>query len=138
MTRREPVPTANGDPGPSSAGHTPGPWRALDTDFNLDIRAAVAGNLPGCGLSLKCVLGPGSRSIAHVDAIYDGKRQLDVEEANASLIAAAPDLLAALKSLAASYEAVAKTSVLERIGEVSHPDLDTANAAIAKAQGKTP
>lgn len=59
-----------------TAQHTPGPWR----------------NEPG--LIQDCIIGPDNRAVV---AIYD--RGGPQGEANANLIAAAPDLLAALREL---------------------------------------
>lgn len=53
-------------------------------------------------------------------------------EATANLLAAAPDLLAALKTLLADMEAEYR----DRNGDADHDGMDKARAAIAKAEGK--
>jgi hypothetical protein len=96
--------------------HTPGPWVAVDGDIFTEHRhkPIVAstfedGEPMGTGITR--------------DAAF----------ANAALIAAAPDLLAALEEL---LWAAARTS-LETDGDYSDA-FAAARAAIAKAQGTTP
>lgn len=84
--------------------HTPGPWKTHLTDDTL----VVDGN----GLV-----------IAHMGGLYLGDDS--PMEANARLIAAAPDLLAALEVIAADSRWTS--------GE---PTLMQARAAIAKAKGE--
>jgi hypothetical protein len=92
--------------------HTPGPW-AVDDD-TLEIFSIVPGHSTGW--------------IAKVLGNDDNGRPLSPDEmaANARLIAAAPELLSALRPLV--------ERVIENGG---HGDLvDTALAAIAKAEGR--
>lgn len=89
--------------------HTPGPWEV---------------NGPGefeiCDLDL-------IRITANVPISEDGpKRTL----ADARLIAAAPELLAALQSVYKRLE-----DILSRLNDEDYSELDTARAAIAKATG---
>jgi hypothetical protein len=73
--------------------HTPGPWAALPEEADkpyLRIRGTRLG---------------GRYKIANViEPCYEGARQIEAEEsrANARLIAAAPDLLEALRKIAAA------------------------------------
>lgn len=79
---------------------TPGPWYVVSSAGQFWIEAA------------------GSTSIAHVMPIRGG-------EANAELLAAAPDLLATLKALAD----VGEDMTIEKLA--------AARAAIAKAEGRS-
>lgn len=87
-----------------SGAFTPGPWR-----LGLDPQNVVAGN---------------SRKIATTFAIGFGADCFERAEANAALIAAAPDLLAMLKELRDDYP---DTSFRDRI-----------DALIAKATASPP
>jgi hypothetical protein len=67
-----------------SAAHTPGPWHAEPTVHSNRVN----------------IFGLNPTASFHVGTLVSGSRsKLDVLEANASLIAAAPDLLEALKAL---------------------------------------
>jgi len=96
----------------SMSAHTPGPWAA----DKLQDRSAFNIFMPGycsAGASVHhCSNATGSMSSFEVDA-------------NARLIAAAPELLAAL----------AEASVALRTGHNAHVALDRAIATIAKATG---
>jgi hypothetical protein len=81
--------------------HTPGPWEFFDT-LCIGVMSAQS-------------------DVAHCSG-YDGNRSRDEELANARLIAAAPDLLAALEALL-SYDDMVECA-------------DMARAAIAKARGE--
>ena len=98
-----------------STKHTPGPWELVSRGWNgqfiygIDERAK------------------GRRFIAEVDLNYDGA------EANARLIAAAPELLAALRLMLAGTQ--------EDCGKICMPSenaVRSAFAAIAKATGEQP
>jgi len=89
--------------------YTPGPWSAEDSEFGDKTARQIVEDSEitgtGAAISIKCVLsGDGMfRTIADVGGIYrDSKRQLDEEEANSRLIAAAPDLLEAVKKVMTS------------------------------------
>lgn len=100
--------------------HTPGEWEAV---LNDDPRGQPVAYYRG----LICTVEHGGRYLAVVAKI--GCALPAQWEANARLIAAAPDLLAALKLLVsdvADYEAWQRPC---------HA-LDVANAAISKAEGK--
>lgn len=87
--------------------HTPGPWRIARHDTLKDVRHIDAG--------------PAGYERSTV-AILDGPKS----DANAQLIAAAPELLAALIECAEQLDA-------ETLGGEA---LDNARAAIAKAKGE--
>ena len=105
--------------------HTPGPWTTPGTDGNERvISAQVKGRF---------------RTIAHVYAPYADKvESVDERDANASLIAAAPDLLDALKCLVDNWIEMylAEGDTLEDANR--HDCIINASAAIAKAEGRTP
>ena len=69
-----------------SEKHTPGPWEAVRSSSDLDEWAGWRIKQPGSGLC----------DVAYVD---DADAGPPVAEADARLIAAAPDLLAALEEL---------------------------------------
>ena len=89
--------------------HTPGPW-----------------SIAGRGYT---IFGPDD---AVVISSFDAETEEEEERylANARLIAAAPDLLAALE------EAV-RSSEVSRMGGMSWDEMDRARAAIAKARGNS-
>lgn len=94
--------------------HTPGPWQAKHV-------------APYCWV----LYGPEQRRIASTDPSFDDGSEAAPEEceANARLVAAAPDLLAALE---------ASEKVLEEMAFRGWPvgaDLDRVRAAIAEARG---
>ena len=105
----------------SNAKHTPGPWI-------LDITPAVA---PCCFIirakSETC------GALVPVATIHNSTRT----EANARLIAAAPDLLAALEQVIETIDALKQLGA--DLGRGEHGDTDevwnAASAAIAKAKG---
>lgn len=95
------------------AQHTPGPWIA---DNSRMLTSINAGN---------------KKHIAMVNYFQCGKPEFDVcgeeHEANARLIAAAPELLEAVNELMADAEDT---------GEFSYSAMSKARAAIAKAKGE--
>ena len=102
-----------------SAQHTPGPWE-------LDCSGLGAWIMAG---------GPDGLHVATIPIARDG----DWSDANARLIAAAPDMLAALKHILAADEAAMKE--LAKMGsdqfDTSHgSSIGLARAAIAKAEGR--
>lgn len=115
------------------ATHTPGPWMVAPCSDGDEIRNVVADyseRIDG-GLTIRV-----ARWIAELDASLDFdsdvERQLAEMDANARLIAAAPDLLDALKAMVASYDglrdALTCTTVIAKLA--------AADAAIVKAEGK--
>jgi hypothetical protein len=98
----------------SGVKHTPGPWFLegyWDVKSKFDLGGWVSSNPPaGCPIfQLEPSVGTAEEIVA-----------------NARLIAAAPDLLAALKTLCAAYDAC---------NGDDHPAYALARAAIAKAEG---
>jgi hypothetical protein len=89
-------------------GHTPGPWV---------VAKAVNGNWIEYGSE--------GQSIARTFYSHTGYKQ---EDANALLIAAAPDLLAALEALQSEF--------FPLIRPADYPEIKDARAAIAKAKGE--
>ena len=103
----------------NTAKHTPGPWRIDDEQRDFRILADGA-----------------AAPVAFISRLY--REDLPPALANARLIAAAPDLLAALENLAASMDAgTAKILILddEAYGGWRHGNIDSARAAIARAKG---
>jgi len=99
--------------------HTPGPWTIGVADSGEASIDALAGPIRWYGL-------------AEVIVRYDGRDLDSTGEANARLIAAAPDLLAALKVCAA----VCAGEVMNKNGLIGA--LEQARAAIQKATGAQP
>jgi hypothetical protein len=95
--------------------HTPGPWN-------------VRRMIPESSEYLRCIKTPDFEHIAHV---CDLEGASDEALANAALIAAAPDLLAALSRLLESDLLRLQSGV--ESGPRIHRDIDEARAAIAKA-----
>jgi hypothetical protein len=109
--------------------HTPGPWFMADWELddgpNKDVIEAREPE----------VVAPGSRSIwpggvrcMQIATVRDSSVDEETTSANARLIAAAPDLLEALRGLAYPGAYEGQPSESERIA--------AARAAIAKAEGK--
>lgn len=97
--------------------HTPGPWLIEDGDFVYALNN-MGGNIFSC----------------HIQGGFtnDGKRTSQAERsAIARLIAAAPELLKALKRITDQYKAL-----LKDCGLSSKDAISSAEAAIAKAEGK--
>ena len=91
--------------------HTPGPWGIKTTETGTK---AVFSSSTGAW-------------VAHTVRSLSS-----TQDANARLIAAAPDLLEALNRVLPQYEALLKDCGLRSLGTA-----DQARAAIAKAEGKT-
>lgn len=104
--------------------HTPGPWttkqalKPSDGGYDFGIGVEIDGHLH-CIAEAFEVIGPTTR----VDAY-----------ANAHLIAAAPDLLAALERAVTYVELTYDEEGGEEAAEAKH-DLDMCNAALRKARG---
>lgn len=93
-------------------GHTPGPWRVGADREQWKWRNVLGGEQPA------------DFSVAAVPKNLP-LRSLEEGEANARLIAAAPDLLAACKTIIQAYENA----------DVAPDALDAAYAAVKKAEG---
>ena len=101
--------------------HTPGPWMVCsEKRFNN-----------GAKLIVWTTKGPGHGAVAHVAPYCPPTSGPDLEqkEADARLIAAAPELLEALEKLLGE--------VRDNDGDVSFSTLGIVDAAIAKAKGAT-
>lgn len=99
--------------------HTPGPWKVSPTDDTVVIDATGA-------------------EVAAVDGDYNAPDTWPQTEANACLIAAAPDLMNALKRAFSYVEAaVAKDGGIEHCQIEYRVDHDAVVAAIAKAEGRS-
>lgn len=110
------------------ATHTPGPWVATGWN-NLTVNA-ICGDWPDAN-EYTIVLMTGGPSL------NSGRQELEVMQANARLIAAAPDLLAALETLLEQAKATSAWDDAQS-GE-DQPMLDAVTAAqtaIAKTKGE--
>ena len=97
--------------------HTPGPWQVLPEECDKPY-IRVRGTVPGTRFRVANVLTP----------VYAGvhEREADETRANARLIAAAPELLEALRAVDVLFGHLARDST-------QRTWLDNARAAIAKA-----
>jgi hypothetical protein len=112
-----------------AALHTPGPWhRDAASGYGCDVRAAN-------GRKIAAVAG-----LRQPATTKEGLReQRAVDHANACLIAAAPDLLPALKELHRVCSAMDLEHEANRPSEAEYIDaMEVAQAAIAKATGESP
>lgn len=100
----------------SATRHTPGPWHVVK-GLGIGRAATIAEVVVGNGQALK------------VKAYHDLDEDFDAE-ADANLIAAAPDLLAALEVVVRDW-----TAQFERSGHLAPAWCQQARAAIAKATG---
>ena len=99
---------------------TPGPWKACKPLFGQqDIRQDPK-NWDGNGYQLICTV-PQSKKGSHYGEMF---------EANARLIAAAPELLEALNLL---HDNMAEYGRINNLGGYDNQDMRMARAAIAKA-----
>lgn len=99
----------------STAKHTPGPWIVTDEDYGQVIRGAQVERVDG-----------GTRFPWRDYVGTTWGHRTDESEANAWLMAAAPEMLEALKA-----------AVEEVDGTFPFAFLEAAHAAIAKAEGST-
>ncbi len=112
--------------------HTPGPWQLHKSDDTLVIGSDCREVAEACGDYTEEAERPVlQRLVEYLD--HHGRRM----EANARLIAAAPDLLSALKDARESIEALANmVSDATQFRQDVSDDLARINAAIAKAEGQ--
>lgn len=103
------------------SAHTPGPWRVATRRGTDAFYIVEAAGVEAAGP--ECPMWQGYR-VAHVQDC----NELMQNTANACLIAAAPDLLAALKACLASFDEVDRASELGR----------QVKAAIKRAEGARP
>lgn len=100
--------------------HTPGPWMVIHHKC-IHPHITIAQN---AGTSLR------DRSIAYIDG------HMHEDNANAALIAAAPDLLAALQMVVDSLVTWIEIAEDEDLRDYDNNALSAARAAIAKARGE--
>ena len=96
--------------------HTPGPWAVDGTNV---------------GIPLRCFNG---EALQEFSTLGDSEVCTDEDEANALLIAAAPDLLESLQSVLAFFREFDGPDVFD---EIECEALTKARAAIAKATGES-
>jgi len=101
--------------------HTPGPWTfSTSSDgWSYSIYIAQADGAPYT---------PNYSDVAYITQTCTGERQ-QVQEANARLIAAAPDMLDALRRAVLALAFASETSA------AMHDDYEAVSRAIAKATG---
>ncbi len=120
-----------------STRHTQGPWEALPEEGDRAY-IRVRGTRLGSRYKIANVLTP----------VYEGVHEREAEEtrANASLIAAAPDLLEALKWTASALQSAARDGDAHELDVIRMEDgaekkiaeiLDMADAALGKAKRAT-
>lgn len=122
---------ADGEGRVVSAKHTPGPWNVRDDGMSY---ACPIIDAPSVGKGYFASIATATQRDPHPQ--HGGWISMATAEANACLIAAAPDLLEALEGL--------KTILLEwhddhpeEIGDEEHKYLGKANEAIKKARGES-
>ena len=110
-----------------NAKHTPGPWTKADRLngpwWHISSDHTIGGN--------RCLSGKQAIACVHGESKKGSAAYAEMFEANARLIAAAPELLDALKAMVEAHP-VPSTACKER------PAYEQAIAAIAKATGETP
>lgn len=111
----------------SKAKHTEGPWSAFGpTGTGIHTQYLIRHNSPGRS----------GGSFATVQTLHSTDEAIEACAANARLIAAAPDLLEALKdSLQGLHAAVPHA---DRIRDILHPIIERTQDAIAKATEPQP
>ena len=106
------------------SAHTPGPWKAIRDPCHYDTLSTVIG-----GLHEK------RRGLEHQLIVQVGGWDVDQQEANTRLIAAAPELLEALEAVMAILPACPKNTGIAGIEARYNFAVVGARAAIAKAIG---
>lgn len=110
----------------SNMKHAPGPWALNESVYGDNFMAVSAPNH-----------GELATVVIRMSEPSWGERQKTEElEANARLIAAAPELLGALEMAVKHYEEWASARQPHDLDEASLPWLAPARAAIAKARGE--
>lgn len=111
----------------SDAKHTPGPW-TYQFNVNFDLHPRVmAKREDGEMVCIASTIGTKTTR---------DKLSLEEKSTNAHLIAAAPDLLAALEALFASYKRLADSGDAGNWSLEDYDEGKQALAAIAKAKGE--
>ncbi len=105
--------------------HTAGPWSVRDSRYDSPSEKRVLRDV--------MIVGPGGRELA---SLYTNDGADEPEwfpvEANARAMAAAPDLLAALKAMVESYDGIRDALTCKTV----IAKLAAADAAIQKAEGR--
>lgn len=97
--------------------HTPGPWKvgARENSGNIRVYSEPARNMSQLGKTLAFVSAPVvPAKKGESEAAYQARRR-EIEDANARLIAAAPDMLEALTDALACIDADADVEAYQRI-----------------------
>lgn len=102
--------------------HTPGPWRVLPEEAGVPY-IRIRGTRLGLRFKIANVPAPSYKGAEHIEA--------EETQANASLIAAAPELLEALQLIAATDLQYVNPYAIGWM----RPIVESARAAIAKATG---
>jgi hypothetical protein len=95
------------------AKHTPGPWR-VDPSANCDVQTAD---------------GQFEIATTHPEILRGGRTDADCAQANARLISAAPEMLAALEAAGRAFNTISASNGATREAEAAIA------AAITKAKG---
>ena len=114
--------------------HTPGPWKLVTSEQDRNFQIVGADSIPVAVLhtTTSSLCAKWSDKRIKAKTIFESVAN-EREQANAALIAAAPDLLGALQEL------VEYLSDTDEEGLIEHsPTMVAARAAIAKATGGTP
>lgn len=117
----------------SAVRHTPGPWQVMN---DYDGATIVIANVDGETFS------DGTSTFSYdfvCDTLPDdgdGSRSREIAKANARLIAAAPELLEALKTAKGTIRAWHGRSQWD-IYDRASPEMKAINSAIAKAEGRS-
>lgn len=112
--------------------HTPGPWHAGEPFESF----------PGAELRFHISQAEGAPYTQHYSDVANllaetiPGEKLDIQRANANLIAAAPDLLEALETVVAEWDALYPSFPTDtKIEDAEFSGFQMARAAIAKARG---
>lgn len=108
-----------------STKHTPGPWHSKVWSYQSHTSGSDRG-----GQWRELMIESKTDTVCRIESVYRESitESDEIKEANAQLIAAAPDLLAACKAVRASVAAHAD------YGDIMN-DIDILDAAIRKAEG---
>jgi len=120
--------------------HTPGPWEPLEQGVSIQSSEGyheVSATAPNGTLVNICSMFEGEFSNAALDPADETSYTITPDEAlsNARLVAAAPDLLAALESVLFPIESN-DFATAAQIRTLYTSEIQAARAAISKAKGK--
>jgi hypothetical protein len=118
----------------SVAQHTPGPWKAFNKDGKHVQADEWSTDCEGALTSTHAPIKAGSRVVALV--VASSKRWPDLPDIapDCRLIAAAPELLEACRSIVNAFDALKPSSA----ARTEPMQINAARAAIAKAEGRAP